>query len=217
MSGFGFGPFDRLFGAGHKDLPAYLRLLHCRDPDVQTAIDWIEEALALCQEDRKKWITALLCEGNWRPHLVGILAILLAPDEELSSYLWQAIDQGSWVMPQLSICALLCDQHFAREAKNRLTKGCPVLAPKFDTALRRHVEYGPTGMTSRSGKMAASLLALCEMLPSMTPWVAEFHGSELCRELLALDVDNSEEIVKKWLGSVQRLFAARGRELKVVK
>ena len=69
-------------------------------------IDRVEQALSL--QGAEEFVDVMFDDPNWRPHLVGAIALILDDGSRLSpTALWHAIDAGSWVIPQLvSPCAI---------------------------------------------------------------------------------------------------------------
>jgi hypothetical protein len=207
-----FGPFAAIFEAGG---PGYLSLLRVREPGAQIVIDGIAKALS-CGESAQ-WVAALLQEANWRPHLVGAVALLLEPSLDCQ-LLWQAVDRGSWVTPQLVVTATLVDPTFREQARSRVATLCPVVVPVGLTPLQRHSATGPAGEQGRSAKMLASLIAASVEFPDLAPWRAEVVEDEHIKSLLAKDAswDNSDKIVASWSAAIRKAFLVRGRELTVI-
>jgi len=118
-------------------------------------------------------ITALF-QGGWRPELVGGIAMLtVASTTATLKALWQAIDRGSWVSPQLVVIASLLDPGFVDQAKRRLLTRCPIaqgdrhaMAPT--TA---HVHHGPDDDRERSAKTFGALLQRLWQHPEDREWL----------------------------------------------
>src|SRR5436190_18435423 len=72
-----FGPFARVFEKGELEVPGHLELLGLNSSGAQIVIDRIVVAMKI--GDTQRWLTALLHDVNWRPHLVGAIALLLDP------------------------------------------------------------------------------------------------------------------------------------------
>ena len=183
-----FGPFASAFEKGDY-VPPYLELLGLKaSPSLQTAITRIETALQ--QGDSARWIAVLLRDGNWRPNLVGAMAMVLDPDAADCALLWEAIDRGSWVIPQLVIAAAIVD-------------------PTIRDRIRARVA-APT-----NAKTLASILALCAELPDLAAWREDRLRDKRVIALLADDAElnNSDKIVASWLAQLRMAFAARGRML----
>src|SRR6185369_448338 len=130
--------------------PGYLDLLHLR-PESAVVVRRIVQLVRspACVTDLH--IRALLTERNWRPHLVGIIAVLARPRPDVFVVdLWCALDKGSWVSPQLAVALFHVDAAFAAEAKRRMSSGSSVQARRykkgfwsFFSRAFQHTETGP--------------------------------------------------------------------------
>ncbi len=142
-------------------------------------------------------IVDLLRDRDWRPHLVGAVAMLYAPTERTQDQAWSALDHGSWVTPQLAAVLSKVDPAFTSKAKDRLSEGCRLhIHPDYSIsdAAAKHSAQGPAWDRGRSAKAAASLLAL---LPPDD--AAEFAEDRSLQALLADDIDNSGDLAVRWL------------------
>jgi len=194
-----FGPFAPLFepvGQGEGSVPSYLVLLGLRSPSVDIVIDRI--ALALNADDSAQWVPALLRDANWRPHLVAALAFVLRPTLDPQP-LWDAIDRGSWVVPQLVVTAALVDPLFRARVRQRVAATRPEDSPE------------------RSAKKLASILAISAELPDLAEWRASLLTDERVRALLGLDTawNCSDKIVTQWWGALRTAFLTRDRTLTI--
>lgn len=200
-----FGPFEAAFTKDGLEVPGYLELLGLNREEqrnIQTVIDRIEHAMAGWETDH--WIAKLMGELNWRPHLVGAVAFLLDRTGRLDrAPIWHAIDWGSWVIPQLAVAAFFADPLFADRVRTRLDAKCPVhsipdLPPR------------PDGV--RSGKMAATLLALVPDVPALASSEEGWRRDPDLIALLERDAswDHSERIVAGWIARIRECFAERG-------
>lgn len=177
-----FGPFAAAFSGGE-----YLELLGLHSSvAAQNALSCVESALQ--HGDSERWIAALPRDMNWRPNLVGAVALLLDPTAADAGLLWEAIDRGSWVVPQVVIAAAIVD-------------------PRFRERIRARVE------ATTSGKLAASALAICAEYPDLAPWRADRLRDRRVIAQLAEDAgwNNSGGIVKHWLAQLRTVFAERAR------
>lgn len=158
-------------------------------------------------------IDLLLEDPNWRPHLVAAVALAaLGYREGTFKKLWNAIDSGSWVTPQLAVTAFLRDLTFSEQARLRIQSRCPVKEAALGSmsALERHLAAGPAGSTERSAKTAASLIELAKQLPQTPGWLGgELSNPDLAR-LLAKDIHQSSSIAKEWLTRVKKMLSAEG-------
>ncbi|WP_438003312.1 hypothetical protein WME89_31010 [Sorangium sp. So ce321] len=182
-------------------------------PEAQIVIDRVERALSA--GDPARWVAALFRDANWRPHLVGAIALLLDQSETLDrNLLWCAIDAGSWVTPQLIVTAVFVDPSFPEKARVRVDEQCPVLVPVGLTPAERHSATGPDGLLGRNAKMLASLLAASASIPSLERWASDLQRDVRIEQLLKEDAWNkSDEIVASWMTNVRRAFLERGRIL----
>ena len=137
-------------------------------------------------------------EPDWRGHVFACLAVPLSLDPaRFVPSLWSAVDEGSWVTPQLVALASFVDPSFEDAAWERLIARCPVaprrrLPPPLDHTMR-----GPGGALHRSAKAAASLLA---MLPTGDQSPLALSGA---RALAQHDIDRSGEIAIEWLAQLR--------------
>lgn len=208
-----FGPFAVVLEEGELDVPGYLELLHLHTPGAQIVIDRVERALSA--GDPARWVAALFRDANWRPHLVGAIALLLDQSETLDrNLLWCAIDSGSWVTPQLIVTAVFVDPSFPEKARVRVDEQCPVLVPVGLTPEERHSATGPDGMLGRSAKILASLLAASASIRSLERWASDLQRDVRIQQLLKEDEWNgSDKIVASWMTNVRRAFLERGHIL----
>jgi hypothetical protein len=184
-----FGPFGAVFEKGDLPVPGYLPLLNLNEHrEVQVAIDRIQRALQA--GDPRRWVTALLKDPNWRPHLVAAIAHLLDRKEKLSRvYLWKAIDSGSWVTPQLIVAAMFSDKAFIQRAIKR------VESPG-----------------ARNGKLLASIFGVSKMVPELGEQLEKWKSNSEVREMLDQDAawDESDSIAAHWADVIRKHFASRG-------
>lgn len=208
-----FGPFASVFEQGELDVPGYLPLLGLAPTESLIVIERIRHVLET--HDPTPWVAALFEDPNWRPHLVGAIAVLLASDTKpYRGLIWSAIDAGSWVTPQLVVTGYYTDPAFETEAKRRIEAGCPVRPPVGLSPVERHSATGPAGPGPRSAKMLASLLAICEKIPHLEPWLEAVRADPEVVALLARDFDHSGSIALRWHESLLSRFRERGVELR---
>ena len=192
-----FGIFEPVFKSPHS----YLSLLGLGASDAAEAVDLVRRCCSTSSEPGSD-ICRLLDDKNWRPHLVGAVAVIICGTHpETISRLWKRIDYGSWVTPQLGAALFLVDPDFEAESRRRLEAGCPVDAKELLSmdGPERHSATGPAGTKERTAKMAATLVQLLRML---SPGL----DSESLKLLLAQDVDRSGAIAEGWLGKIRTLL-----------
>lgn len=163
-------------------------------------IDRIQQAMA--DDERQRWVDALLAEKNWRPHLPAAIAFLLDRRSLLAcESLWRAIDSPSWVTPQLVVAAFFSDPQFVARARLRLEAIAPA-------EYRSYTDLP-------SAKVAASLIGASSLLPELKPSVERWRENPAIASLLGLDAawDASEGIVLTWMAAIKRSFASRRIEL----
>ena len=203
--------FTSFFGLFHSE-PGYLELLDLSAPQAKKSISLL---LQCCRRspDPYRDIDLLLEGPNWRPNLVAAVALAaLGYREGTFKKLWNAIDAGSWVTPQLAVTAFLRDPTFSEQAQLRIQSRCPLKEMELGSmsALEQHVAAGPAGSAERSAKTAASLVELAKQLPQTPGWLGgELSNPDLAR-LLAKDIDHSSSIAKEWLTRVKKMLSAEG-------
>src|SRR5262245_4095528 len=202
-----FGPFTDAFSQG-----GYLELLWLRSGTAQGVIDRIELALV---RDGARFVDRLFDDPNWRPHLVGAIALILDDGAHLDAKcLWRAIDAGSWVIPQLVVTALMVDPAFPARLIERVENRCSISVPSGLSAPERHSATGPGSSIQRSAKLLASLLSVGAALPSLSSWIAGIREQPPVVQLLDEDVDNAPLIAEAWRRQLVEHFSLRGRALK---
>jgi hypothetical protein len=162
-----FGPFSSAFGS----YPGYLAFLRM-STDCQVVIDRVEDSIGNArgiEEGRAGlavWMARLFEEVNWRPHLVGAIALLLGAGRAAEiGALWRAIDRGSWVGPQLVVTAYFRDPEFASAARTRIAGRCPLLEGEYPFG------WGEPQPRHFSAKTLSSLLAVTSRIPPLTGWI----------------------------------------------
>ena len=200
----GFGIFSPLFEASAD----YLALLHLDAPEAHRAVAKVVEQChesSACHED----IGRLFNQPNWRPHLVGAVAISAIPfDLKSCSKLWEAFDGGSWVAPQLAVAAFIRDPTFVDQAGARIRSRCPMNESRNlgVTRIELHDAAGPARVTHRSAKAAASLVHLAGLLPFRPDWLdTELSKPDLI-DLLAADIDHADKITQQWFARLKDIL-----------
>jgi hypothetical protein len=203
-----FGPFASVFEKGQLAVPGHLELLNLQGPGADVVIDRIQ--VAIQSEELARWVDALFDDPNWRPHLVGAIAILLDGGAKLTTEpLWHAIDAGSWVTPQLVVTAYFADPLFPEHLVERINNRCEVTVPSGLSPVERHSATGPGGAVHRSAKLLASLLCLGERLPALSLFLQRISTEPEITELLGKDIDNAAAITERWYTQLTAKFASR--------
>jgi hypothetical protein len=98
-----------------------------------------------------------------------------------------------------------------------MSAGCPITNSFALDALTSHVSRGPAGSSERSGKLAASILAVSRHFPALAVQEAGWRADAQIRPLLELDrsYDNSEQIATEWLAAIQTHFLKLGKRLAI--
>lgn len=207
-----FGPFAEAFEMRDLKVPGYLELLHCDGPGVQIVLDRIQTAVST--DGPQAWIDILFSDSNWRPHLVGAAALLLDDKRELNCFgMWEAIDRGSWVTPQLVATGYFVDSAFGDHVMCRLESGCVISIPTGLAPLQRHSATGPASAAQRSAKLLSSLVSIGSRIPSLVLALERLSADQEMRMLLEQDRDRSGEIATSWCERVVAAFSKRGRTL----
>ena len=207
-----FGPFADAFERGELAVPGYLELLSLHQPGAQVTINRIESALSV--GPAQVWLDALFTHANWRPHLVGAIALILDSRRTmLPTALWRAVDSGSWVLPQLVVSAYFVDPNFPDRCRDRVRAGAPVVPVPNLSPLERHSATGPGNALNRSAKLLASLVTMGSRVPSLASWIDGECSRPEIAELLSGDVDDAPGICERWLGHLVRQFQLRGLRL----
>lgn len=153
-------------------------------------------------------IVALLADFNWRPQLVGAVAMGLgAANEESRDALWRAFDSGSWVSPQLAALAFLVDENFEDRSRLRMEAGCPINLDRLQGLdwVVRHSAAGPGSFASHSSKALSALAGLCQRLPEPHVWLEPLLIREDIEQSIKSDYDGGERIATGWLDMFVRL------------
>jgi hypothetical protein len=205
-----FGPFASVLKAPGE--PAPLVLLSMRSVEVGAVIGRIDAALAA--EDAVRGVDSLFASPDWRPHLIGAAALILDGGCRLDpSWVWKAIDGGSWVTPQLVAAAYLVDPSFADRVRSRMDANCVVAVPPDLSPTERHRATGPATPAQRSAKLLASLVRIGLLAPALTDWIRTAASRPELAALQAADRDKSGNIAENWLKNVESQFRSRGRVL----
>ena len=201
-----FGIFEPVFESAH----GYLALLGLSPADASRAVEFVRNCCRKVSNPSSD-ICRLLAESNWRPHLVGTVAVIISGcDAEAASLLWRRLDCGSWVTPQIGAALFLVDPDFPSQARTRLEARCPVDSTELRsmTPLERHFAAGPAGTVHRSAKAAATLLQLAAMASPIPPWVREMRAAKDLQALLKQDVDGSDKKAERWQNRMKEITSA---------
>jgi len=200
------GPFIQLFGEDQL----FGELLNLNDKNrSQYAIITIQNILNE-NSNLEPELHALIDSMNWRLHLVAGIALLLNAAIDFSDRLWWAFDGGSWISPQLTVMLFFRDPHFSQNAKDRLSQRCPV---KLFYSELLEENYYQIAHYHQSCRNLASLIGICEQIPSMNTYLAELKQADDVEPMLDYDHAKCGEIAEGWLGNLKTRFAALELEL----
>lgn len=200
-----FGSFASVFAAAELPVPGHLTLLN-PEADAQIMLARLERARA--QPDARFGLRAMFRDTNWRPHLVACVTLLLEPsgsvEPSLLDALWETLNAGSWVSPQLVVVASLLDPAFADRSGARLRAGCPISTPRL-TAAQRHHAMGPGIDVLRSGKEAGALIAMRQQLdpPLLQPATNDPRLDELLQT-----ADDGGALAVAWRRAIETQIVA---------
>lgn len=121
----------------------YLALLHAKAPD--RALVLLHHA-AGASPDFGADVQALLADENWRMHLIAAGAIFVAPERCPVEALWERIEAGSWVTPQLLAAAQVADPTFPVRADALLGWLLDRVTPDTPEADQREVAKAVTAI-----------------------------------------------------------------------
>lgn len=127
----------------------YLALLHAKAPDRALAL--LHHA-AQASPDFAADVQALLADDNWRMHLIAAAAVVVAPERCPVDALWERIEAGSWVTPQLLAAAALADPTFPVRADALLGWLLDRVTPEAPEADQREVTKAATAIAALLGK-----------------------------------------------------------------
>lgn len=179
----------------------YLSLLSMYDEPESRAAMSVVRAAVQNSPDVEQEVEVLLGELNWRPNLVGGVAILSrALTTQTLNALWRALDRASWVSPQLAVTAYLCDPSFENRARSRIESGCPIHYDSSDAmdALKP--------FRSHSGKTLAVLVYLCQQSDAARSWLPDALNKEHIQSVLSEEYDGGETIAASWLEKARSLL-----------
>jgi hypothetical protein len=176
------GPFQRLWERDGRAVPGHLPLLGLWDCEREIAIirDVVRDG-----EDAPS-VLAMLADRNWRPNLVAATAILFHPrDGRFAAPLWSALDEGSWVSPQIAVVLSLHDADFVPRAIDRVERRCPLAPGRWERAV--------------GTPNAKALSALVALLDDTAPdEAARLRSDPDIAALIDLPYEEGHRIAKSW-------------------
>lgn len=190
----------------------YLSLLHLGG-EAESVIERLGESARSCT-DLVSEVRDLL-EKGWRGALVACAALHGACTLEALDLLWEALDQGSWVAPQIAITLWMLDPRFEERARQRLLSGCPVQPEPDRNDVSRpevHVVHGPAGPRTLSAKTRVSLMSVLAHDQAGREWLRlHVDRAEALRDVLVEDAwDGSGRIVSQWAATLAACLKVEG-------
>ena len=166
----------------------YLCLLHLGG-DAESVIERLGES-ARSSTDLVSEVRDLLAKG-WRGALVACAVLHGACTLETLDLLWEALDQGSWVTPQITVTLGMLDSRFAQRAQMRLLHGCA---------------------TGLSAKTRVSLMSVLAHDQAGREWLlSHVERTEALRDVLVEDMrDCSGRIVSEWAAALADCVKVEG-------
>jgi O-acetyl-ADP-ribose deacetylase (regulator of RNase III) len=185
----------------------YLSLLNL-GADAAETIELIRN-IAGRSPDPDTEITALF-QGGWRLELIAGIAVLTgAATPATLKGLWQAIDRGSWVSPQLVVIASLLDPCFVDQAKRRLLVRCPIVQGERHTMdlMKAHVTHGPDDDRERSAKTFGALLQRLWQQPEEREWLkSRLSLADVMHEMF--HDSSGQDFAREWARALATLRTA---------
>lgn len=204
----GFPTFKRVFEKGIS-VPRYLEFLNfaSREGEISEALGALKSAIDTSPDPAAE-VQSLLSDLDWRPNIVGAVAMLMnVVTPAAVASLWAEFDRGSWVSPQLAVTAFKIDPEFGAQSVRRILSGCIINdeGPPSLPPLERHVATGPVGSRGRSAKAISALTYLYKRLPNADPAVISSFNQQPIRDLLLADEDGGAEIAESWMDAISKL------------
>jgi hypothetical protein len=202
-----FRSFASLFAKGQTvSVPLYLTLLRLSD-DATEALRNIRSAIRASPRLQDE-VSALFENPNWRPQLVGGVALLLgAATPTTLDALWRAVDAGSWASPQLVAVASTIDTQFVSHARDRIVARCPIFGERLTRMPwpERHSAAGPESIMQHSAKLFAALVGLVELNQERPDWLTQELAKSDAQALLGTDQGSSRSLAPKWRSAWSKL------------
>ncbi|MDQ3032583.1 MAG: hypothetical protein M3Y87_09220 [Myxococcota bacterium] len=175
--------FAALWEKDGRGFAGHLPLLGLRDCAREIAI--IREVVAKGGDTPS--IVAMLADPNWRPNLVAATAVLFHPrDGALAAPLWRALDEGSWVSPQLAVVLSFHDTELVPRAIERVERRCPMKPER----------WGERVAGKPNPKALSALLAL---LDDLAPDDAcRLRADPDIAALIGLPYEDGDRIARSW-------------------
>jgi hypothetical protein len=195
--------FEPAFLSGELPVGPYLLLLNMSSPEADVLALRVVQSAIDSSPHIKQEIIALLAEANWRPQLVGAVALYLTGAEtETIAALWAAFDSLSWASPQLAGVLRLTDPDFETAARARIAAGCPANMDRWE---QYQQEGTPPKESRRDTKALTALVTLCRPEPDWQSWLQPLVTRDDIHQLLEDGYGQVGSFALDWL----RLFQKR--------
>lgn len=209
-----FPSFEPMFTRSRSDsAPAYLCLLNLFGAsESRAAIEQVRTSGQRSGSCLDAELGALLSDHNWRPQLVGAVALLVFGKNRVRlEALWAALDRPCWVSPQLAAVASLTDPDFDPRARERIDRRCAldIAAVSQMGWPSRHSALGPESFAGHSKKLLSALMRLCEPRPGASVWLTAYDAAHDIKEMIATDFDRGGDIATGWSNQITALLSER--------
>ena len=207
-----FGPLAFAFASLHDGGgPRFLVLLHLGDESRAAAI--INDAYQVVRSSScEEGIRNLMRDSHWHSHLLAALGMLESErPERYRDLLWERIDMGSWVSPQLAATASIIDPEFAERAVRWISKP-PVPSQDHRFAIPHSTDFEEWSTPDEISYAftAKAVNAMLGLLPDRQK-AAELGQEQHVRERVEGDPHDGAGIAVRWRGiMVSQVEAATG-------
>ncbi|AZZ91969.1 hypothetical protein EUZ85_15005 [Hahella sp. KA22] len=182
----------------------YLLMLNTPCMDAAEAEIRIMKQVLADAENPEEDIKVLFSVRNWRPHIVGCLAMCYLPrNDTLVESLWELLAGQSWAAPQIAATVSMVDRNFAGNAAQRLSNtGLVNTGLELNTGRRKLVG---------SLSLAKSFLALWSLLEEVDAEADVLHQTRLIalkQDLERLERSPASDIAINWRSQLQTLMCS---------
>lgn len=175
----------------------YLSFLNLQG-EVKSQILKTKQVLSsISQQQMEQDFKTLLSVRDWRPHLLVCISLFIIKEKEKTIILmWQRVDKGSWVLPQLIISLSFNDEEFIQKATKRLSE-CLMIANDEFSKPRSKQDI------NEIRSLALSLWAvLCCMNYELDIKVFDFN---ILERIKVETSDNYFNIIENWHSKIKNL------------
>lgn len=193
-----FGVLAPIFDEGRY--LTFLNLSHEPEDNVAALKAIVQAAAPSLEADI---MTMLAPTDGWRPQVVGASAAIAlgSVSAPVIEALWAALDQPSWVAPQLVAAAFLLDPDFDARARSRIEGLC------FTDPIDQRRKYPDSPVRSGpNGKQLAAMIALARRRGD-SAWLDAFVARPETLAVLANDRGEGGRIADAWLNRAKRLLS----------